>query len=306
MTIEEMNKIKTELGFSYMKIAEISGLPLSTVQKVLGGITKSPRHDTLKALEKALCPVSRADSGRQSSSSEKYPNQERSASSREASHPDSDDKYYYDPASYGRSFGMVREALPEYGSSPKKQGDYTISDYLNMPDDIRVELIDGVIFDMGAPILRHQVIAGRLYYRITQFIDAHGGSCIPFIAPVDVQLDCDEKTMVQPDVLIVCDPQKYREGKIFGAPDFAAEVISPSTRRKDYILKLKKYFDAGVKEYWIIDPSKERVIVYNFTEEAPLDVTMYSFEDKVPMALYNGDLVIDFTDIKHALQKLET
>ena len=305
MTIEEMNKIKAELGFSYMKIAEISGLPLSTVQKVLGGITKAPRHDTLKALEKALCPVSRADSGRQSSSSEKYPNQERSASFREASHPDSDDKYYYDPASYGRSFGMVREALPEYGSSHKKQGDYTVSDYLNMPDDTRVELIDGVIFDMGAPILRHQVIAGRLYHLIAQFIDERDGPCIPFFSPVDVQLDCDEKTIVQPDVLIVCDPQKYREGKIFGAPDFAAEVISPSTRRKDYILKLKKYFDAGVKEYWIIDPSKEKVIVYNFTDETPLDITMYSFEDKVPVALYNGDLVIDFTDIRRALQKLE-
>ena len=283
MTIEEMNRLKTELGFTYTKIAEISGLPLSTVQKVLGGITKAPRYETLRALEKALRPVTEEVSGRSASSSKKI---------------------YTNPASYGRSFGMVREALPENGSAPKKPGDYTVSDYLNMPDDIRVELIDGVIFDMGAPNLSHQAIVGRLYYLITQFIDEHGGPCVPFVSPVDVQLDCDEKTMVQPDVLIVCDPQKYRDGRIFGAPDFVAEVLSPKSRRKDGILKLQKYSSADVKEYWIIDPSSEKVIVYDLRSEFGMDITIYTFQDKVPVRIYNGDLVIDFTDIKRALQKL--
>ena len=283
MTIEEMNKIKTELGFSYAKIAEISGLPLSTVQKVLGGITKSPRYETLKALEKALCPDTEASSGRSSSSS---------------------GKYYTNPASYGTSYGMIREALPEYGSSPKKQGDYTVSDYLNMPDDIRVELIDGVIYDIGAPILRHQAVIGLLHYLILQFIREHDGSCVPFVSPVDVQLDCDEKTMVQPDVLIVCDPQKFRNGRIFGAPDFVAEVVSPSSVRRDNILKLHKYSDANVKEYWIVDPATEKVIVYDLRSEYGFNIALYTFEDKVPMNLYDGELVIDFTEIKRALQKL--
>lgn len=89
-----------------------------------------------------------------------------------------------------------------------------------------------------------------------------GGSCRPLIAPMDTQLDCDEKTMVQPDVAILCRNDKIKKWGIYGAPDFVLEVISPSTRRKDYTKKLSKYMTAGVREYWILDPCQQKLIVY--------------------------------------------
>ena len=122
-----------------------------------------------------------------------------------------------------------------------------------------------------------------------------GGSCRPFIAPVDVQLDCDERTMVQPDVGIVCDPDKIKRFGIYGAPDFLVEVISPSTKKKDYIKKLAKYMEAGVREYWILDPYQKRLLVYFF--EGDVFPVIYGLDQPVPVGIYNGDLVIDFSNI---------
>ena len=91
--------------------------------------------------------------------------------------------------------------------------------------------------------------------------------CRVFEAPVDVQLFCDNKTMVQPDVLVVCDRDKIKGFGIFGAPDFILEILSKSTRKKDMGIKLEKYMEAGVREYWIIDPCKEALITYYFEDE---------------------------------------
>ena len=88
--------------------------------------------------------------------------------------------------------------------------------------------------------------------------------CIPLTAPVDVQLDRDEKTMLQPDVLILCDKRKLIRRCIYGAPDFVLEVLSPSTRSKDQIVKLKKYMEADCREYWIVDIENRRIVVYDF------------------------------------------
>lgn len=101
-----------------------------------------------------------------------------------------------------------------------------------------------------------------MYRQIANFIMERGGSCRPLIAPMDTQLDCDEKTMVQPDVAILCRNDKIKKWGIYGAPDFVLEVISPSTRRKDYTKKLSKYMTAGVREYWILDPCQQKLIVY--------------------------------------------
>ena len=80
---------------------------------------------------------------------------------------------------------------------------------------------------------------------------------MPMIAPMDVQLDCDEKTMVEPDVLIVCDRDKIVNRCVYGAPDFIIEILSNSTKKKDSVIKLNKYLNAGVREYWMIDPTKK-------------------------------------------------
>ncbi len=184
----------------------------------------------------------------------------------------------------------------------KKQGEYTIDDINALPEDYRAELIDGVIYDMTAPGSRHQIIISRLFTALANYIDANGGGCIPMIAPVDVQLDCDDKTMVQPDLFIACDRSKLRDAGIFGAPDFIIEVLSPSTRMKDLSIKLAKYQNAGVREYWIVDPEQEKVLVYDFTRE--VYPVIYGFADKIPVGIYKGDCIVDFDVIQKYLHSI--
>ncbi len=196
----------------------------------------------------------------------------------------------------GSYIDIVREAPVIYdGSSAYKEGGYTLKDYLALPEDQRVELIDGVYYDMAAPTTVHQAIAGFLHKLFLDHVLAHGGPCMPFVSPVDVQLDEDDRTVVQPDVLIVCDRSKYRDGRVFGAPDFLVEILSPSTRKKDLQLKLYKYGNAGVREYWIVDPDRKVIIVYELEKiEIP---AIYSFQDTVPVGIWNGECRIDFGKI---------
>lgn len=121
------------------------------------------------------------------------------------------------------------------------------------------------------------------------------------IAPVDVQLDRDEKTMVQPDVLILCDMGKLIGRCIYGAPEFVLEVLSPSTRSRDQIVKLKKYMEAGCREYWVVDKENEKVAVYDFgTEDWP---KVWSFDDEVPVGVSEGMCRIDFSMVKDLLTR---
>lgn len=175
------------------------------------------------------------------------------------------------------------------------QGSYTVDDYRALPDERRVELIDGYFYDMAAPTFTHQSIGGEIYRQIANFIMDRGGSCRPFIAPVDVQLDCDERTMVQPDVGIICHEERIQHFGVYGAPDFLVEVLSPSTRRKDSIKKLDKYLEAGVREYWILDPDQKRLLVYFF--ESEVYPKIYGLDQQVPINIYDGALSIDFSNI---------
>ncbi|MEO2238425.1 Uma2 family endonuclease [Dorea sp. YH-dor226] len=253
MTIEEMRAWKKELGYSYEKIAELSGLPVGTVQKVLGGITKSPRYETLQALELVFRPL--------------------------RSVPDA---------------SVIKEESTEYQAS-KRQGEYDVLDYLAFPQEVRVELIDGTIYEMASPSDVHQLICDEINMRFREYIRKKHGKCITITAPLDVQLDCDEKTMVQPDVSIICDRSKFRNGRVAGAPDLVAEVLSPATQRRDVSLKMGKYMNAGVREYWIVDPVKKRVYVYEF--EKDIFPVMYTFEHKVPVGIFDGECEVDFTEI---------
>ena len=261
MTIEEMKKRKKELGFTNQMIADKCGVPLSTVQKIFSGATKTPRHKTLKDLEALLSPQ---ESG-----------------------------YIYPEAKAEKAL-YVEESRPAYNA--RKQ--YTIEDYFALPDDQRVELIDGVFYDMTAQTTVHQSICGFIHNRFLDHILKNKGPCYPFISPVDVQLDCDDKTMVQPDVLIVCDRDKCKKGRIYGAPDLIAEVLSPATRRKDISLKLYKYMNAGVREYWIIDPKSKKVLQYDLEhDEFPV---IYTFGDKVPVLIWHGACEVDFKELYEA------
>lgn len=188
---------------------------------------------------------------------------------------------------------VVRE---EASYQVRSQGAYTIEDYRALPDDQRVELIDGVFYDMASPSFLHQKIAGEIYRQIANFILERGGACQPFVSPVDVQLDCDEKTMVQPDVGILCHDDKVKKWGVYGAPDYVLEIISPSTKRKDCTKKLAKYMEAGVREYWILDPYQQKLIVYFF--ESELCPVIYGLDEPVPIGIYDGALEIQLEHIK--------
>ncbi|MCD8347019.1 MAG: Uma2 family endonuclease [Lachnospiraceae bacterium] len=291
MTIEEMRAKKKEFGYSYEQIADLAGLPVGTVQKVLGGITKSPRYATIQALQK----VFEEETGRKLVPQEivwtTLPLKDSQADSiRETA----TFGYGYDYDKKTSVDDVVSEALPEYVVS-KRQGEYTLEDYLALPEDRRFELIDGVIYDMASPTLIHQAVCVKLVRKFDNYIAENHGSCMAFISPVDVQLDCDDRTIVEPDVLVVCDPSKLRRERVYGAPDLVVEVLSPSTSKKDRSLKLTKYRRAGVREYWIVDPDQKRVFVYEF--EKGDSYVIYGFDDSVPVGIYDGKCRVDFAQI---------
>ena len=214
----------------------------------------------------------------------------------EKEYPEYDAKY-----SFGDVHQKVEETSLYTASGFKQQGEYTLEDYYAIVDDRRVELIDGVIYDMAAPTFVHQQISGEIYSAIKDYIRSKGGDCLPMFAPVDVRLDCDDRTMVQPDVLILCDKSKICKWGIMGVPDFCLEIVSESTRRKDYIKKLQKYTDAGVKEYWIIDPFRKVLITYCCKDEYLPHV--YPLEGKVGVGLYDEELQIDLEHIASLIQE---
>ena len=277
MTIEEMRERKRELGYTNQMISDRTGIPLSTVQKIFAGATTSPRRETVLALEALLDPHSRI----------KYEEVNKTTGS------------FRDPASaYGGSAGRMNDKRTVESShimTGSALGPYTLEDYLLLPEDRRVELIDGVFYDMASPTTIHQSIAGFLYTNFLDYVMKNKGPCYPFIAPVDVQLDCDDKTVIQPDVLIVCDRSKYRNGRVFGAPDLVVEVLSPSSKKKDMQIKLSKYYDAGVREYWIVDPEKKILVQYDMEHmELP---SVYNAESTIPVLIWNGEYSIDLKEM---------
>lgn len=170
---------------------------------------------------------------------------------------------------------------------------YTTEDIYALPEGERAELIDGQLYMMAPPNRKHQSIAGKLFNTITNYINSKGGSCEPYIAPFAVFLNEDGKNYVEPDISVICDKNKLTEKGCSGAPDWVIEIVSTSSRRMDYFTKLFKYRTAGVREYWIVDPEKNRITVYNFESE---DTGDYTFTDSVKTGIYE-DLSIDFSII---------
>ena len=269
MRIEKIKQQAKDLGLSYKKLSEISGVPLSTIQKVLSGATASPRYETIRALEEALFRLSPLPE-----------------------------------TGYDSPDALVSEAAASYGAqkkspSEKKPGEYTLEDYLALPEERRVELIDGVFYDMAAPTGYHQFLAGEIYHTLLSQAKSQQTDCRPFISPLDVQLDCDDKTIVQPDVFGTCDSSRFRDGRYYGAPDLILEVLSPSTRKKDIVIKGAKYANAGVKEYWIIDLKEKRIMVSVFEED--IIHRIYGMEDTIPVHISDGAFQVNFGEIYHDL-----
>lgn len=296
LTLEEMFKKKKLLGYSNQDIAVMSGVPLGTVQKIFSGATKRPRLQTMIMLDDLL------SKDRQSLQSVLVTG--------------SSGDYFYIPRTEEM---QIHETVLAYDAAyeedlplqtPRKQGEFTVNDYLALPDDRRVELIDGIIYDMGAPGTWHQSLIGAVFNQFYNFLLEHEEmDCEILLSPVDVQLDEDDRTMVQPDLVGLCykgpeDPRHIDHRRIFGAPDFVAEILSPSSASRDCVLKLRKYQAAGCGEYWIVDPERERVTVYRFRDTPFSGVPIqYTFRDQIPVATSGDLLVIDFAAIRRQLRR---
>ena len=162
---------------------------------------------------------------------------------------------------------------------------YTIEDIYALPDGQRAELIDGKIYYMDPPSRTHQKISWKLHQTIANYIDSKDGQCEVYAAPFAVFLNKDDINYVEPDISVICDLTKLDEKGCHGAPDWIIEIVSPGNKPMDYFTKLFKYRTANVREYWIVDPTKELIMVYWFEKET---MEQYSFGEDVPVGIYEG------------------
>ncbi len=177
---------------------------------------------------------------------------------------------------------------------PLPKENCTADDYWALPEGVRAELIDGELWGLASPSRVHQEIVMEVSARLKNHIDSHGGAYKVYPAPFAVNLFADETTFFEPDVSVVCDRDKLSERGCEGAPDFVVEVVSPSNPEMDYISKLNLYCVAGVREYWICDPRRTRVLAYRFGNAAVMDT--YAFSETVPAEIFPG-FEVNFADI---------
>ncbi len=177
---------------------------------------------------------------------------------------------------------------------PNEKTHYTYADYLAFEGDERMEIINGEIVMMSSPLTIHQRMLGEIFKQLAVFLD--GKPCEVFSAPLDVRLfekagddPKDVDTVVQPDSLVVCDKNKIDTKGIKGAPDLVVEILSPSTYRHDCLVKLNIYQQAGVREYWIVDPETKTVKVFLLDDEgAYRTAKAYNRSDVVKVNVLNG------------------
>lgn len=173
-----------------------------------------------------------------------------------------------------------------------KQG-YTIADIEALPDGERAELIDGEMFMMATPMTVHQRILVKLIFEIETYIRKNEGNCELLPAPFGVYIKKDERNYVEPDISLICHGDKLDEKGCHGAPDWVIEIVSPSSRKMDYVRKTKLYQETGVREYWIVDPNKEMVTIYT-TDQWDVPVC-HSFAEQIQSGIYE-DLYLEFTE----------
>ena len=178
-------------------------------------------------------------------------------------------------------------------SSEKKVPPITAEEYYRITEQYeeRTELLNGEMIAMASPSIRHQRISGRLFSLVDSFITGNGGSCTPLQA-VDVELN--NENVVVPDFLVLCDPDKMDELRCYGAPDWIVEIMS-TNRNNDLITKLWLYRNAGVREYWIVDPKNEKTLVYFFDKsEFP---NIYTFDTPIPVGIFAERLAVRIADL---------
>jgi len=173
--------------------------------------------------------------------------------------------------------------------APEENRLYTYADYLRWEGPERYQLIYGEAFMMAAPSLAHQAILIELSTQFGNWL--RGKPCRVFAAPLDVRLfpeeDNSDNTVVQPDLLVVCDRTKFAKYSVNGSPDLAVEIISPSTYGKEFLLKFNAYLDACIREYWVILP-EQKIVQVHIYEDGHFISSVYKGEAVIQSAVLPG------------------
>ena len=191
----------------------------------------------------------------------------------------------------------IQEVLLMGFAVRKKEERFIYGDYLTWSDNERWELIDGVAYDMSpAPSRRHQKIVGELYRQFSNYL--LDKSCEVYVAPFDVRLpefdeaDEDIDTVVQPDIVVVCDRDKLDDKGGKGAPDIVIEILSLWTAKKDLVVKYHLYERHKVKQYWIFDPATEEVSIFKLKNDKYGEPEEYNKNDRIKVDMF-ADFEID-------------
>lgn len=197
---------------------------------------------------------------------------------------------------------LTEEDLVRMGLTKKGKWQYTVADIEALPENVRAELIDGEIFvQMNTPATIHQDILMALSFQVELYIQRKKGKCHVFPAPFGVRIKKDIHNYVEPDISLICDKEKLDEKGCYGAPDFVIEIVSPSNRKMDYVRKLALYGEAGVREYWIVDPKHEQVTVYDL--EHGKEPVLHPFTERIKVGIYD-DLYLDIANRHSTLEEV--
>ncbi len=204
----------------------------------------------------------------------------------------------------GLTRDLTYQDLEQMGLTRKGKWQYTVAEIEALPEWVRAEIIDGEMFvRMTTPSTTHQDILMNLSFQLELYIQRKQGKCRVFPAPFGVLPKKDIHNYVEPDITLICDDEKLNAKGCYGAPDLVIEIVSPSNRKMDYVRKLALYREAGVREYWIIDPKHEQVTVYDF--EHKKEPTLHPFSERIKVGVYD-DLYLDISNRRSALEEVMT
>lgn len=260
MNINDLKKIKEKENMSYETISELSGIPLDIVTKIFSGEIKEPKYMSLLAMEQVIVRK------------KKIP-------------------FYYDEKQEQPC--LIREQVA-YNFDARR---YYVEDIRQLCAGVRVEIIDGKFHTMSTPNRMHQFLSVNISARMFNHIEKNKRKCHIYTAPLGVRLFADDETWVEPDILVICKRKEIlTEQGCDGAPDLIVEIVSPSNSFHDYVTKLMKYQQAGVREYWIVDPRTERVSVIYF--ENTEKNAEYKYDDMIHSYVLEGFeiRIADFID----------
>ena len=301
MDIDKLKRRKKALKLTTAEIAYRAQLPVSTVSKVFTGETKTPSYITIEAIIEVLAgeeAYHRIVTYYQAFYAYIKENPKENISESEFEKKYRKDNNLTDmPIRYAVKKGTEEEYADDYiigNLALRHDALIRLDEYLAMNTGDRDELIRGRIVYNQAPGRAHQDMVGNLGYIIKEYIKKNKGDCKAYDGGINVELD--EFNCVIPDIAVVCEKSRLTENGITGGPDWVIEVTSPSTRRRDYKEKAFLYMANDTREYWIVDQERKTVAVYLTGE--PIITHVYSFEDVIPVGIYEGKLEIKVEDLK--------